>query len=138
MFTNILSRIKENLISVIFLGVAAVSGLVAAFLYMATGVTAFTPKLDNLVIIAAIAGAVIALASVVFSFKTCKYISFVVFIVAFLEFIRVELDFIANVFVGIDRTSFTPSFIVTLATLILAVVAALVSGITGKELEIKK
>lgn len=138
MFKNIVSNIKNNLISVILLGVTAVASLIAGILYIATGVTAFALKLDYVVVVLCFVAAAIALISIVFGFKTLKYLTFVALLAALLEFVRVELDFIANVFVGIDRTSFTPSFIITLVMLLVGLVAGLVSGITSKEFELKK
>lgn len=134
MFAFILKNMKENPLSYIFVGIGIVLALVVCFLYQATGVTAFNPKINPIIIVFSAISAGIGAISFLCGFKTVKYLAFVLGLFAFLSYVREEITYIANIFTGIDGTTFTPEFIATFACSLLAMVFFLVGAIVQKEI----
>ena len=139
MIASLLQRIKENLVSNILLGVGIILSLAAGILYALTGVTIYTAQsLDGMALAMPFVCVGLGLLSIPFGFKMVKYIDYLAALLAFLAFLRFEVSYIVNVFVGIDRTSFSAPFILNFAFLILAVVCFLVSAILQKEVSLGK
>ena len=112
------------------------SGLVTLILYLFTGVTAFTPKLSTPMIIFLIVGLVLGAVSLFipkFS-KQIKYLVYIAFLFAMLMYISTQITYIANIFVAIDGTSFSASFIITFILVIASFVLALISANKEKDL----
>lgn len=117
-------------LSGILMIISIVASIVALILYILTGVTPFTPKLSTPVIIFLSIGIPLGIVSILipkFS-KQIKYLAYIMFLFAFLMFVVAEITYIANIFVAIDGTSFSASFIITFIMLIASFVLALISG----------
>ena len=117
-------------LSGILMIISIVASIAALILYILTGVTPFTPKLSTPVIIFLSIGIPFGIASIFipkFS-KQIKYLAYIMFLFAFLMFVVAEITYIANIFVAIDGTSFSASFIITFIMLIASFVLALISG----------
>ncbi len=117
-------------LSGILMIISIVASIAALILYILTGVTPFTPKLSTPVIIFLSIGIPFGIASILipkFS-KQIKYLAYIMFLFAFLMFVVAEITYIANIFVAIDGTSFSASFIITFIMLIASFVLALISG----------
>ena len=138
MFALILKNLKENILSYVFVGIGIALSLVVCFYYQATGVTAFTPKINPIIIIFSAISAGIGIISFGAGFKIVKYLAFVMGLFAFLSYVREEITYIANIFTGIDGTSFTLEFILTFAFSIAAMLAFLVGAIIQKEILFQK
>ncbi|MDY6391388.1 MAG: hypothetical protein SPL80_00950 [Bacilli bacterium] len=138
MFALILKNLKENIVSYIFVGIGIALSLVVCFYYPATGVTAFTPKINPTIVIFSAISAGIGVISFCAGFKTVKYLAFVMGLFAFLSYAREEVTYVANIFTGIDGTSFSLEFILTFAFLIVAMLAFLLGGIIQKEILFQK
>ena len=133
MFASILKNIKSNILSYVFVCLGIILSVAVAIVYNATGVTAFNPKLNPTIIILSLVAGGIGLVTFALGFKTCKYLAFVAGLAAFLAYVREEITYIANIFTGIDGTSFSASFILTFAMSLLAFIFFLIAGITQKE-----
>lgn len=125
---------RKSKVPMILVAVAAVCALVGTIVYGATGVTNYTAnKLDSGVIIFAIIGMVAALASIVFDLKLVRHAAFLCMMVAFLNYMVFEVDYIGSIFVGIDKTPVTGEFVLTAAAFLLAMLTSLVSAIMTKD-----
>lgn len=133
MFAPIAKNIKENILSYVFVGLGIVVALVVCFFYQATGVTAFNPKINPIIIIFYAISAGIGAISFCLGFKTVKYLAFVLGLFGFLSYVREEITYIANIFTGIDGTTFTVEFILTFALALVSMLCFLVGGISQKE-----
>ncbi len=112
-----------------YLAVASfVLALVVLILYLSTGVTEFTPKLDGATVALLIVGLIINAATAVFEVKMAKYVAYIIYLFAFCTYIRSEISYIANVFVSIDGTQFSASFLCTAIFMLAAIVVSLVSA----------
>ena len=132
---------------ILFLGVGIVCGLVALIIYYATGINEFNDTLSPLCLgfsyAAIILGVVLVLARF-FGVDNLKHIgdNFDILVVtdylfglaAFLFFITSKVNYIANVFVSIDGTTFDPAFIMTILFYLISFVAILVSSILYKKI----
>jgi hypothetical protein len=130
MFFQFFDFKNKNKVSLIFGLAAAVCAVIALILYVTTGVTNFTAnKLDGWVIGWLLVGVILSLISAVFDFKLLKYFTFISLLVAFLQFILFEIDYIANIFTSIDPTAITLPFVATMVFCIVNVISSLISAI---------
>lgn len=119
--------------------VALVCAVAALILYITTGVTVFNPKLDGAVIALLAVGIAISVASVVFEYKLIKYVAFIIYLSAWFQYLIIEITYIANIFVSIDGTKFTPAFILTFALMLVMTIVSLVAAILLRdEFTVKK
>lgn len=130
---NFYEFIKSRGVSLYVSLTALACGIAAIALYSATGVTSFTPELDYGLIAALAIGIALNAASSVLGEKLLKYACYIVYLFAWLQFIYVEITYIANVFVSIDGTSFTASFVLTFILCLLAAVLMFVSAVMARD-----
>lgn len=130
---NFYEFIKSRGVSLYVSLTALACGIAAIALYSVTGVTSFTPELDYGLIAALAIGIALNAASSVLGEKLLKYACYIVYLFAWLQFIYVEITYIANVFVSIDGTSFTASFVLTFILCLLAAVLMFVSAVMARD-----
>ncbi|MCD8295164.1 MAG: hypothetical protein LUE27_07990 [Clostridia bacterium] len=125
--------IKNRGVSLYISLIALVCGVAALILYAVTGVTAFTSSLNYGLIAALVVGIVINVASTILGEKLLKYAAYAVYLFALLQYVYVEITYIANVFVSIDGTSFSASFIMTFILCIAAAALMFASAVLAKD-----
>ncbi len=112
---------------------AVILGILSVYLYMKNGVTVFSPELDNGVIavfwIAVVASAI----NLFVEWKGFKYLSYLLFLYAFILYIGTQVNYITNVFVSIDGYTFSAGFIATTAVMAVTVALQLVAAITTRK-----
>lgn len=106
-----------------------VLGIVALIMYNQTGVTSFSPALNQNAIICLSVGISLCALSLIADFKEIKYIAAIIFLYSFMWYLYSQVTYITNVFVAIDGNTFTADFIVTFLSFILAFVVTLLAGI---------
>lgn len=116
-----------------YLTLPAIAFCIAAIcLYRANGVTAFNPELNKNAIAYLIVCLSICVVSLVVDFKPIRYIAYLFCLYAFMWFIFSQVTYIANIFVGIDNTTFTNGFIATAVMYVLAFLFTLLAAILSK------
>lgn len=102
--------------------------LVVFFLYRETGKNEFAPELSAKAQNAWLAAGILSLFLLVIRSKALTYIGYLCGLYAWLEFLVSQINYIVNVFVAIDGSTFSKAFLATavlgLAAWIFAVTAA--------------
>lgn len=125
---------SKSLVSIIISGIAIVVAVIALIIYTQTGVTNYTAnKLDSGVILFSILGIVVSAASIVFDFKLVKHAAFLLLLVAFVDYVVFEIDYIGSIFVGIDNTPVTTEFVMTFGLMLASTVLSLLCAILTKD-----
>ncbi len=112
---------------------AVILGILCIYLYMQNGVTVFSPDLDNSVIIVFAVATVVSAVNLLVEWKGLKYLSYLLFLYAFILFIGTQVNYITNVFVSIDGYTFSAGFIATVAVMVATVVVQLVAAIMTRK-----
>ena len=117
---------------------AMIIALITIFLYKKIGITVFSPTLNKSTIVFLILGIVFTGISLGMGFvpvkyvkifaKTVRFVAYLFYVYAFMMFIYSQVNFIANVLVGIDGNSFSSTFILTVVFYLLACVLTAVSA----------
>lgn len=124
---------KKGIISLPFAILALICAIGGWYLYNKYGVTNFTVnQLDALLLRTLVFGFVVNVVSLILNFKLVKYVSFLAYLYATLRYIVFEIDYITNVFVSIDGSTFTIEFIATLALLLVSGIFMLISAALTK------
>ena len=123
----------KDMLSAAFAGVAVLLAVIAASLYLAKGTTIFNPDLDARVYVPTFIAVAILLASTVFSAKLGKYVSYLLLLYALISWISTQATYITNVFVSIDGSTFSASFLCIAIFLVLAIAFSLTSAILNTE-----
>jgi len=108
---------------------AIILAFAAYFLYRGNGINEFSPQLSQSAIIWTLAGAAVCLAGLLLHSRLVRFAAYLMLLYAFLGFINAQITYIANVFVSIDGNTFTPGFIMTAVSFVLAIVTALLSAV---------
>ena len=111
---------------------AMLLGAAAYFLYAKNGITEFSPALSKSAVIALWVGVGLCLVGIVLNCKPILVLSYLVYLYAFFGFVGSQVTYITNIFVSIDGTTFSTGFILTAASFVLAIVAALAAAILSK------
>lgn len=134
-----LSKLKKR--SVILLAISILFQAISLIIYAATGVTQFTAELSTRVFV--FGGLSLAMgAGILFllllgiggqhvhkALDIGIYVMYLFGLLAWLFYITSEINYLTNVFVGIDGTKLTATFILTVLTFLIAWIAALISAI---------
>lgn len=115
-----------NLISVVFIVIFFIG-------YMTSSITVFNKTYSLGVIIPTIICMVLGIAFTLFEVKIGRYAIFCVMLYVLFNYVNTQTNYIANVFTGIDGSSFTFGFIITLLSILICVITSLISGILAKE-----
>ena len=103
----------------------------AVLLYCKTGVTEFSPALYPSAVWSAWAAAAISLISLCINRKPVKYLSYLLALYSFIQYLSSQATYIVNVFVSIDGTTFSSGMIATSVMYLLAIVLGLAAAITA-------
>lgn len=132
-------RLKDR--SVILLAVSILFQIVSLIIYAATGVTQFTAELSTRVFV--FGGLSLAMGVVIFlllllgiggqyvpkALDIGIYVMYLFGLLAWVFYLTSEINYLTNVFVGIDGTKLTAVFILTVLTFLIAWIAALISAV---------
>lgn len=135
----IFDRLKAHAVSYSLLILGSIMALVAMIVYLVSGTTVFNPDLNFVVVAFSIIG--MALAIVPFFFpgeKLFFYLPYLCYLFAFLEYLVSQATYITNIFVSIDETSVSGSFLSITILYLLSFVSSLLGGIFAKERKIKE
>ena len=112
--------------------VAALLGVLELVLYLKEGRTTFDPNYSWY----AIAGMGIGIACGLIGFlgriRLFAFLSYLCFLYGFVHYIVSQINLIANILYGVDGSTFSPVFFVTLGAAFVTFVLALISGILMK------
>lgn len=125
--------LKNRGLSDIFIILALIFGVINLILYLNFGATIFNPKLSGSVTGSLISIIVISSLALLLNSKLLKYATFLVYLYSFVEYINTQVTYITNIFVGIDNTEVTSSFICLMIFFVLGLAFSLVSGILSKD-----
>lgn len=121
----LLKTVKSK--STYFLAATVVLNVAALILYVNTGVSVFIPELSSAVIVFMVLGIILPFAAAFSPLKITCVVLYVINLFACLRYLASQASFIANVFVGIDGSTFPAAFylivIFTLASAVLSLVA---------------
>ena len=109
----------------------AVCAVAAVLLYRKTGVTEFSPALYPSVLWSAWAAAALSLVSLFINWKPVKYLSYLLALYSFIQYLSSQATYIVNVFVSIDGTTFSSGMIATSVMYLLSIVLGLTAAITA-------
>jgi hypothetical protein len=101
--------------------------------YLVSGVTIFAPSLSQKVLIPLILLVVLAALLLVFGSKLGKYAVFMITIYAFIEYLKTQATYLANIIVSIDGSTFSTGFILTSVCFALALILSLTSAIMAPD-----
>ena len=107
---------------------AIACGIAAVLMYRKTGITQFNPELSTAAIVCGWVAVGLCVFSLVLELKPVKYAAYLLFLFAFLAYVKSQITYIANVFVSIDGNTFTGGFIATVVLFLVATVLALLAG----------
>lgn len=108
----ILKYLKEHMFLFIFNGLSFVFGLIALILYTTNGITEFNPNLSLNVILGLSLGLAFIVVSLILpKLRITLYLPFLMFLYGFLEYLVSQDTYIANIFVGIDTTGISSTFV---------------------------
>lgn len=108
----ILKYLKEHMFLFIFNGLSFVFGLIALILYTNNGTTEFNPNLSLNVILGLSLGLAFIVVSLILpKLRITLYLPFLMFLYGFLEYLVSQDTYIANIFVGIDTTGISSTFV---------------------------
>lgn len=136
---NFLDFSKKGIAGPLFGAIALAAGIGALILFSVTKEAEFTKQMietyrqDLYVTLSLIAGIVLSGISFVFDVKFLKYLGFLAYLFAFLNYIVFEIDYLGSLFSSIDPTELTVEFILLTALLALAVLASFLSAVCTKE-----
>lgn len=124
---NFTARIRKK--GFIPLICACVLFLLLIFIYRETGKNEFAPALSNKALGGWIAAAMLSFVLLIWENKALTYVAYLCGLYAWLQFLTSQIYYIVNVFVAIDGSSFSASFIFTAAAGLAAWIMALSAAI---------
>lgn len=121
----LLKTVKSK--STYFLAGVVILNVIALILYVNTGVSVFIPKLSSSVIAFMVMGVILPFAVAFSPFKIVYAALYAINLLSCFKYLASQASFIANVFVGIDGSTFPAAFylivIFTLASAVLSLIA---------------
>lgn len=105
---------------------SCIFAIAAAITYEMRGGDALT-KIDHSVTVLLFVGIIINVLMMLKDIKPLEIIPFVLYLIALVAFIATEIDFIGNVFYGVDGNAFDPAFFGIIVLGILAVISGMIA-----------
>ncbi len=118
---------KKEHISLLFLILAIAFSIVIIILYPLFGATIFNPQLDFKVIVFLVVSVLFSIVCFFLPSKFIKSFPFFFSLLSFLYYVNTQITYIANVFVGIDKTTFSFPFITTVLSFVFSMVFSILS-----------
>ena len=101
--------------------------LLSLILYAVFGKTIFNPELDPLVFVFLGIGMTWSFSAFFLPNKLTESFSFFFYLLAFLFYLKTQVTYIANIFVAIDGTTFSASFLMTFLSFFLSMVLSVLA-----------
>lgn len=111
---------------------AVVLGIVELVLYLKDGRTSFDPNYSWYAIAGMGIGIVCGLIGYLGRLRLFAFLSYLGYLYGFVHYIVSQINLIANILYGVDGSTFSPVFFVTLGAALLSFVLALTAGILMK------
>ena len=111
---------------------AGALGVLALILYLRDGRTSFDPNYSVYAIVGFSLGIAFALAGVIAKWRPLYFLSYLAFLYAFIHYIVSQINLIANILYGVDGSTFSAVFYVTIISAFAACLLALIAGIVAK------
>lgn len=105
---------------------SCILAIATAIVYEVRGGDALT-KIDHSVTVLLIIGIVVNVFMMLKDIKPLEIVPFVLYLIAIVAFIATEIDFIGNVFYGVDGNAFDPAFFGIIVLGILAVISGMIA-----------
>lgn len=112
--------------------VAALLGILELVLYLKEGRTSFDPNYSWYAIVGMGIGIACGLIGFLGRIRLFAFLSYLGFLYGFVHYIVSQINLIANILYGVDGSTFSPVFFVTLGAALVTFVLALISGILMK------
>lgn len=111
---------------------ATLLGVLALVLYIRDGRTSFDPNYSIYAFIGLGTGIACGLIGFLGRIRLFAFLSYLGFLYGFVHYIFSQINLIANILYGVDGSTFSPVFFVTLGASLLSFVIALISGVLMK------
>ena len=112
--------------------IASVLGIVELALYLKDGRTSFDPNYSVYAIVGMGLGILLGLAGVISKGRPLYFLSYLAFLYAFIHYIVSQINLIANILYGVDGSTFSPVFYITVIAAFAACLLSLIAGIMAK------
>lgn len=117
----------------VLLLVATLLGVLELVLYLKDGRTSFDPNYSVLAIVGMGAGIACGLLGVITRWRPLAFLTYLGFLYALIQYVVSQINLIANILYGVDGSTFSVSFYVTLVAAAASCLLALIAGITMKQ-----
>lgn len=135
----ILERLKSRIVPYSLLAGALIFALIALIIYTTNGKTEFNQELNTYAIASLIVGMILSLPPFFLpKMRILYFLPYLCYFFGFLQYLVSQDTYLANIFVSIDETSISATFLMITIFSLLAFVLALLSGIFAKNKEIKE
>lgn len=123
---------KTKSISLGLLLAAVAMGILELVLYIRDGRTSFDPNYSVYAFVGMGLGIGFGALGLVLKARPLAFVSYLGFLYGLIHYVVSQINLIANILYGVDGSTFSLSFYVTMGAAVLSVVLALSSGITMK------
>lgn len=124
--------LRKN-ISTLFSLISLVFSIIFFIGYMTSSITVFNKVYSLGVIIPTIISIILSIAFTLFETKCGRYLIFCVMLYVLFDYVNTQTNYIANVFTGIDGSSFSFGFILTMLSILIVIGTMLASGILSQD-----
>lgn len=114
----------------VLLLIAALLGVLELVLYIKDGRTSFDPNYSEYALVGMGLGIGFGLLGVVTRWRPLAFMSYLGFLYAFIQYVVSQINLIANILYGVDGSTFSMSFYVTMFAAVASCLLALIAGIT--------
>lgn len=114
----------------VLLLIATLLGVLELVLYIKDGRTSFDPNYSVYAFVGMGLGIGFGLLGVVTRWRPLAFMSYLGFLYAFIHYVVSQINLIANILYGVDGSTFSMSFYVTMFAAVASCLLALIAGIT--------
>lgn len=114
----------------VLLLIATLLGVLELVLYIMDGRTSFDPNYSVYAFVGMGLGIGFGLLGVVTRWRPLAFMSYLGFLYAFIQYVVSQINLIANILYGVDGSTFSMSFYVTMFAAVASCLLALIAGIT--------
>lgn len=117
----------------VLLLVATLLGVLELVLYLKDGRTSFDPNYSVLAIVGMGVGIGLGVLGVLVRWRPLAFLTYLSFLYALIQYVVSQINLIANILYGVDGSTFSMSFYVTLFAAVASCLLALIAGIAMKQ-----
>lgn len=121
----------------ILLLIATLLGVLELALYLKDGRTSFDPNYSVYAIVGMGLGIGLGVLGVVTRWRPLAFTTYLAFLYAFIQYVVSQINLIANILYGVDGSTFSMSFYVTMFASAASCLLALIAGIVMKNQQAK-